>query len=186
MRTQKRGMSSIVATSLVITITILAGAMIGTFVVPFVQKNLERSTECSNYENYFSLETDILGPICYQSSSKNNYIVVEAMNDKSLEDGIVGFQLLLVQGASPSNPAGKAVSIGAKQSGSSDPNFQILGAISGQTTLPPKSGEILTYVYNDGEKYERAEISAIVGNGRVCERKSDIIKIVPCGNDRGA
>ncbi len=184
MRTQKKGMSSIVATSLVITITILAGAMIGTFVVPFVQKNLERSTECNNYEDYFSLNTEILGPICYQSSSNKNYIVIEAANDKALEAGIVGFQLLLVQGASPSNPAGRAVSIGVKQSGASDSNFQLLGATSGQPTLSPKSGEILTYVYNDGEKYERAEIAAIVGNGRVCERKSDIIKIVPCGNDR--
>ncbi len=184
MKPQKHGMSSIVATSLIITITILAGAMIGTFVVPFVQKNLERSTECNNYENYFSLNTEILDPICYQSSSKNNYIVVEAANDKTLEAGIVGFQLLLIQGGSPSNPAGRAVSIGVKQSGSSDSNFKLFGATSGQITLPPKSGEILTYIYNDGEKYEKAEIAAIVGNGRVCERKSDTIKIVPCGNER--
>ena len=185
MNKQKKGMSSIVATSLVITITILAGAILGSFIVPFVQKNLERSTECNDFENYFSLETELLGPICYQTVSNNNYIVIGAKNDKTLELGVNGLNLLLIQVSNPGNPAGKAVSINVKQGGASDQKLQLLGAGNQlSAALPPKSGEILTYVYNDGQKYDRVDIAAIVGNGKVCERRSDRVKIAPCGNER--
>lgn len=177
-------MSSIVATSLVITITILAGALIGTFVVPFVQKNLERSTECTNYENYFSFESDTLGPICYQQNpSKNNYVVVSAVNDKTLEKGIVGFQLLFIRVADKNDP-GAAISAKVQQSGASDARLQLFEG-SAKTAVLPKAGEIRVYTYNDGQKYDRVEISAIVGNGRVCERKADSAKIVACGNAQG-
>lgn len=180
---QKEGMSSIVATSLIITITILAGALIGTFVVPFVQKNLERSTECTNYEDYFSFEDKLLGPICYQNPSKKNYVVVSAANDKTLESGIVGFQLLFIRVANKDNP-GAAVSVSLKQSGASDAQLQLFDG-SAKPAMLPKAGEISTYVYNDGQKYERVEISTIVGNGRVCERKADSAKIVACGSAPG-
>lgn len=180
---KKRGMSSIVATSLVITITILAGALIGTFVVPFVQKSLERSTECTNYEMYFSLESDTLGPLCYQNPSKNNYVVVSATNDKTLEKGIVGFQLLFIRIANKDDP-GAAVSVKVQQSGASDVRLQLYeGGM--KTAVLPKAGEIWVYSYNDGQRYDRVEISTIVGNGRVCERKADSAKIVACGNAQG-
>ncbi len=181
MMQEKRGMSSIVATSLVITITILAGAILGTFIVPFVQKNLERSTECTDYESYFSFEAELLDPICHQTSN-NNYVVVSAKNDKALEKGIQGFQLLFVKVADPSSPGGKAVSVAMRQSGASVPQLTMLGASGKNPARAPKAGEILTYVYNDGASYNRVDIAAIVGNGRVCERRSDTIKIVACGN----
>lgn len=183
MRIEKKGMSSIVATSLVITITILAGAIIGTFIVPFVQKNLERSTECTDYETYFSLDSEVLGPICYNTGNKN-YVIVGADNDKAIEKGIQGFQLLFIKVASPgSTTGGKAVSVLVKQSGSNDAKLTLAGEPSAARV--PKAGEILAYIYNDGTKYDRVEISAIVGNGRVCERKSDTAKIVSCGNAPG-
>ena len=154
MNIKKRGMSSIVATSLIITITILAGAIIGTFVVPFVQKNLERSTECTSYDTYFTLENELLGPICYQGTK--NYIVVGAKNDKSLEPNVNGFQVRFVQIAKIGGGSGAAQSVGMKQS----------------------------YVYDDGIVYDRVDVSAIVGNSRICERSSDTAKILPCGNAR--
>ena len=176
-------MSSIIATSLVITITILAGALIGTFVVPFVQKNLERSTECTNYEEYFSLESDVLGPICYQRTSKNNYVIVSSANDKALERGVVGFQLLFVRVANKNDP-GAAVSVKVQQSGASDARLQLFEE-SVKPAVLPKAGEVRIYQFNDGQNYDRVDISTIVGNGRVCDRKADSAKIVACGNAEG-
>ncbi len=179
-------MSSIVATSLVITITILAGAILGSFIVPFVQKNLERSSECNDFENHFTLEEDVLEDICYQPTSKGNYVVVGAKNDKAAIGNVVGFQVLFIQVSNPSNPGGKAMSILVKQSGASADTFKLLDSGNKPVTaIPPKPGEVSTYVFNDGQKYNRVEISTIVGNGRVCERKGDSVKILACGTSAG-
>lgn len=167
-----------VATSLIIAITVFAAAVVGTFVVPWVQRNLQSSTECTNYDDYFRFD-ESLGPLCYQPEKKH-YLVVGAKNDKQLATNIVGFALTLQKIGLPEGGGGQSKSIVVKKDGGEVAGMSMYNGAT--KILVPAAGESLTYLYNDGVQYDNAEIRAVVGNGRVCDKRSDTIKLRACGN----
>ena len=56
MRKNNKGMSGIVATVLLIMLTIVLGAFLAKFVIPFVKNNLSKSSECLDYRDHFSFQ----------------------------------------------------------------------------------------------------------------------------------
>ena len=177
---RKKGLSVMVATSLIIAITVFAAAVVGTFIVPFVQRNLETSTECTRYDDYFRFEEN-LEVLCYQGTK--HYLVIGAKNDKELATKVVGFALVLQKVATPgSSEGGQAKSITVKKGEAEIAGMEMYDKT--KKIIVPAPGESYTYLYDDGKQYDSAEIRAIVGNGRVCDKRSDIIKLRACGNAR--
>lgn len=179
MALRKKGLSVMVATSLIIAITVFAAAVVGTFIVPWVQRNLQSSTECTNYDDYFRFE-ESLGALCYQD--KKHYLVLGAKNDRQLAENVVGFALTLQKIAAPGGAGGQSKSISVKKGEAEIANMKMYDGTT--KIVVPAAGESHTYVYDDGTQYDNAEIRAIVGNGRVCDKRSDTIKLRACGNTR--
>ena len=53
MRWKKRGLSEIIATIAIVLLTVGAITLVVAFVVPFVRDNLNSSTECLDYKEYY-------------------------------------------------------------------------------------------------------------------------------------
>ena len=57
---KKKALSDVVATVLIILLTVIAGAIIAQFIVPYVKDSLAESSECLDYNNgYFQFEEKI-------------------------------------------------------------------------------------------------------------------------------
>lgn len=100
MRINSRAVSPIIATVLIILVTISAGAILTKIVVPFVKNNLQDSTECYPYQDYFKFE-DLQESNCI--SGNNAYVSINAKNIErnvnaetidSLNSSIEGFELI--------------------------------------------------------------------------------------------
>jgi hypothetical protein len=176
MASNKRGVSPVVAEVLLVMLTLAAIGIVVAFVLPFIKENLNKSTECLNYKDYFKFqEVFKLGAESYKYNCKNNTnhlygISIKAGSDKSLAESIIGFNVVFV-GITSS----KAVRIdgGASVDG--------VNMISGTGPLEiPNAGEVRTYVYSSLEGFKKMEVYPVLKSGRICEM-SDSIDIVPCG-----
>ena len=56
MKMDKRGVSPVIAEILLVMLTIAAIGIVAGFVIPFVQNTLTKSTECTNYNDYFKFQ----------------------------------------------------------------------------------------------------------------------------------
>ncbi len=172
---EKRGLSQVVATVLLILITVAAAVIIAGFIIPWIRGGLE-STECFNYRDYFTFENDF-GYNCYNEyNGVNNYLI--SISAKSglneTQENVVGFGLALIkQGDSVAltvmnedNPATKGI---------------FMNSGFGNPLVLPKSGEIRTYYYNNSDTFESARVYPILKSGRKCE-PSDTVVITKCEN----
>lgn len=171
----KRGISEIVSTVLIILLTLIVAATIYSFVVPFVEKNLQSGSECIGYENYFKFvkEQNVNGVI-YELNCESNGrqgVFVRSSGDLNLNK-VNGFQLVFLKDNGLTNsvkvlnnsPIGKV-----KMFNSPSPFIE----------LPPQ-GDSRTYVYQSGESYKSMKIYSILNSGRVCEANNDEISFAPC------
>jgi len=168
MNSGKRGLSPIIATVLIVLLTVAGVAVLVGIVVPFVRDNLNKSTECSNFQGYFEFVEDFdYGGKNYNFNcfSGSRYgISLEATSAKSVDEKeLLGFHLGFF---------GEGISEGV------EPNELIMLNGSLEIDLPER-GEIRTYIYPSIEEYNRMEVYPVLSNGKVCE-KSDDIEIISC------
>lgn len=169
----KKGLSTIVASVIIIFLTILAIMVIAQFAIPFVKNNLTKSTECLNYREYFEFD-ESLSYNCMNGTGVNaEYIFsVKARGERSLSSEIKGFVIVLrKEGASdPLNIYdGSAVNSEVKMFNVSEQTYRI-----------PINGETYTYRYKNGDSFNEAEIYPVLKSGRTCESRNDLQVIKRC------
>jgi len=168
----KKGVSPIIATVLIILLTISAGVMISKILVPFVKNNLYESTECLGFEDYFQFE-EIQGSNCISNEnilvsirSKSVEREVAGNNANQLNKSISGFSLVFVK-------SGKTERLDV-------PGNKIKMYNYDDPVSIPEPGGVRTYNASVAEKFDDAEVYPVLASGRICD-KSDSIKLLNCG-----
>ncbi len=175
----RKGLSPIVATILIIMLTVGAVAMLAKFIVPFVKDNLNKGSECVNYRDYFKFvesfefEGKELAFNCREGGLYGAMIQSSAEPDLGKE--VAGFKIIFTGEADSAN-----IVVKDEQKTSKKLNEGRMLNKSITKIEIPKEGEINTFVFNLSKDYENMEIYPILNSGRVCEDKTDIIKIKDC------
>lgn len=182
----KKGVSTVVAVVLLILLTFSAVTLLLSFIKPFVEDNLKKSTECIPYNEYFQFEDNFdTNYNCYKAPTPPaaNYltgIMVKAGTKLSTEDmeQLNGFVLVFKKGAdSESIKVTDGISAARVPKGiwvlETTPPYSFTVNIN-------KPGEMITYVYNSSKQYDEVEIYPLLKSDRICEFKSDSINLIQC------
>lgn len=174
---KKRGLSQVVATVLLILITVAAAVIIAGFIIPWIRGGLD-STECFNYREYFVFENDY-GFNCYNRyNGMNNYLI--SISAKSglneTQENVAGFGLAFVK-------KGDSVVLTVMNDVAPliNPSRIFMNSNLSSNLYLPKSGEVRTYYYNNSDIFESARVYPILKSGRKCEL-SDTVVITECEN----
>lgn len=178
----KRGLSTIVATILVIAITVVAVVLIAKVIIPFVQENLDKSTRCLSYQDYFQFKESFeyngkeYRYNCHNQSTENLYAVSIQTSNLNDSSNIKGFKLIFSQEDSDS------ISVLDNQATSNNEGgIRMLDSSLGSLSVP-KEGEFFTYVFNAGSAiYDEVEIMPLLASGKICPA-SDKISLESCSN----
>ena len=153
----KRGVSPVIATVLLLVLTLVAVSILSVFIIPFVKNSLEGSKDC----------VDVLGGIRFDSGSSYNCKTTNRTGFSVRIDNpnIVGFKLsLYAQGVADPYTI---------QNGSSHAKLRMLSATAFNTPLEvPIEGGLRTYVANG--TYDRVEVNPILKNGKLCDAREQI------------
>lgn len=164
----KKGISNVIASVILIALTIVALVVIAQFVIPFVKNNLQKSGECLDYQRYFVLDNS------FKYNCKKNglgYVIsVRAEGQKELEDKVAGLKLVLYGGAI-------ITPLEIKDDKSINQTFFMID--SGNFKVP-KTGEIRSYAYNVSNNFDRVEVYTLLKSGRTCETPSDQVTLGAC------
>mgnify|MGYP001590538010 FL=1 len=161
----KRGVSPVIATVLLLALTVGLASIIFAFVVPFVQDQLGNSKACLK----------VLDGVEFADSKFNCYSPTEtgfSIKVKKTEVTAVRVSFIDDVGNSevkniPDNDV--------------DENFRIIGGEYGPALNNfPSSGGQRTYITN--KKYSKAEISPVTESGNTCA-VADTIEFTPCSPD---
>lgn len=169
----KKGLSTVVATILILSIVVVSVAILSRIIVPFVKENLDRSSECFGYEEAFVFDEDSVFN-CYESGK-----IIVSVSSKRVEEKEppLGFNLVFIKEGSSN-----AVKVVPGSLPNELKNFQDNSNIA----KIPSQSETLSYEYtvSDASNYFKAEIYTILKNGRVCEKRNDYINLIPCSSRR--
>src|SRR3989344_6269884 len=97
---EKKGLSPIIATVLLLLVTIAAVALIANFIIPFIKGQL-KTTACVKYVDYFSFD-DEFNFNCYDTNNQYG-VSVTAKDNQTFNEKIKGFNLIFL-GAGTSKP----------------------------------------------------------------------------------
>lgn len=172
---KKKGVSTVVATVLVILITLVAAVLVGSFVIPFIRDSLNKGGECVNYRGYFAFESSSKYN-CYLKSGNNyNYIVsINALEGAKSSDAeqIGGFDLLFYQ----SDGSSSRVKVRATGSDSG-----ISFGVSGETGIKiPNPGEWMTYNYTTTKAFNKVEVYPALKSGSICSSPDSAELSIKC------
>jgi len=170
---RKKGMSVVVASVLLILLTISAVAIIAQFLIPFTEDSLE-STECFEFRDHFSFD-ESFDYNCYDDTNNVYTLSVKVRSDNSSSEKVegIGFRL-----------TGKGIgtsAIAIEGEGVSTISMMDSRIGNGNVVIPKPTGRYsaLSYNYGSDELFERAEVYPVLKGGKVCE-KSDSIEIISC------
>ncbi len=188
---KKKALSEVVATVLIILITVVTATLIAQFLVPYVSNTLTKSSECLNYNNgYFQFEEKVgikdaekyncLDNRTTTTTPPTGYLLFGASikarpSEQDVIDKVEGFNLAFIDETSS-----KSIVI---KPGVQDNKFKILGKNFGDALAVPSNGEVFTYVYSEtdpGKNYQTIEVYPILKSGRQCTSARDRITIEPC------
>jgi FlaG/FlaF family flagellin (archaellin) len=174
MLSQKKGISAIVATILLVMLSVVAVTVIAAFVVPFVRENLYEGTECVDYSDYFSFSEEF-DYNCYVFEDPFYRYVISVSaesNSEDIEAEVKGFTLAFL------TPIGDSQAIEVYENAPDGTGDGMIRRIDMSEPLEaPESGGTRTYVYNsDGVTFEFVKIYPNLNSGKSCA-ESDSIKI---------
>jgi len=171
----KKGISDVVATVLIIMITIAAVAVIAGFVVPFVRNSLQKSTECAAYKSYYIFD-ESFGYNCYNGNTHS--ISIKASFDKSLAENVGGIKVVF----SDKSGASKVVEIKNDSVSSQDEGGISIKGKPGENLRIPGPGGVITYAYSAlaEEHFLSAEVYPVLKNGRICADSKESIDLMAC------
>lgn len=164
---KKRGIAPIVATVLIILITVVAATLIAAFILPFVNDKLSEGKTC--FDTLGDLEIYYSDYNCYYVDSNEEGRV--GFSVKVNGEKISGFKVVLVD-------SGNADSITIK-SGTTDASLRMLAGDFNQPLEFPDLGGVRTYVYKGNAK--SVEIYPITTTDDECNL-SDSIQLDQCIN----
>jgi flagellin-like protein len=167
----RRGVSPVVATVLLILITIAGISIIAGVLIPFISNNLETSTACIEYRNYYEFSSDFSFN-CYKEYStpaaNGHAITLRAGSDSEVGEGIKGFEMIFLKEGSSK----KIVVLNGSQV-SALAGVQMLGG--GSIFEIPQPGEIRTYIINDSSLYTGVEVYPVLVSEKVCDLSDSVI-----------
>lgn len=169
-----RGLSDVLATVLLISLTIAAVGIIVGFIVPFVNKSLG-STNCFEFRDYFRFEESFDYNCFYNDADNKIYsLTVRPQADNSSSDKIIGFDLRFFGLSTASTTS-------VRTDGTSSSGISMLNSIPIQ--IPQSGGlySVLTYNYTTdvNTDYNKVEIYPVIEKGKICEA-SDSINLARC------
>ncbi|PIN89576.1 hypothetical protein COU60_03120 [Candidatus Pacearchaeota archaeon CG10_big_fil_rev_8_21_14_0_10_34_76] len=169
----KRGISPIIATVLILLITFVAISILAVFVVPFVSESLEGSEECF----------DILGHVTFDESPYNCNIGGTLGDGSEGErtgfsvrvggEDISGLKIALYNEGSSEVVEFLNGTIGNTLSS----KLRMLNGLFSEGLEMPKKGGVRTYVAEG--LFEKIEVSARLKSGKTCDL-SDSIELNTC------
>ena len=136
----KKGVSEVIATVLIILLTVTAIGILGVVIIPFVQKNLEEGSLCSDTLNKIEIIHD---DSCYNSNPLNQ------RTDVKVKVGNVDIDGIYLVFENPDISESKSFDITSGKTIPEINNNIIL-------TLPQKGGGEKIYTVNKGYKNVRA------------------------------
>lgn len=171
----KRGISDVVATVLIMMITIAAVAVIAGFVVPFVRNSLQKSTECAAYKSYYTFD-ESFGYNCYDENIYS--ISIKASFDKLLAENVGGIKIVF----SDKSGASKVVEIKNDSISSQDEGGISIKGSPFENLRIPGPGGVITYAYSAlaEEQFLSAEVYPVLKNGRICADSKESIDLIAC------
>lgn len=160
----KRGVSPVIATVLLIVVTLVAVSLVALFVIPFVKDNLDNSKGCFDVLDDITLNN--AGYTCSNASATGGRTGFSVQINN---DNIVGFKVILFK-----EGAANSYSV---ENGSKMDNIRMLnkdfGNVGDTNTIEvPGKGSVRTYVAK-GE-YTRVEVNPILITGDICDAKETI------------
>jgi FlaG/FlaF family flagellin (archaellin) len=157
---KNKGLSSVIASILLVLITIAMIIILSNILIPFVKDSLSKSSECKFYEESYVFDSS------FNLNCKNGSQYIFSIENKNGD--VNGFDILLV-----SDDVKKKYSV--RMNSSSDG----IKMINGDNVLNvPKKGEIESYNINDSINYKIAEIYPFSGT-KSCT-KSDEVNLKIC------
>ena len=173
----KRGLSEVIVTVLLILITIAAFILIANVLVPFVKNSLPKSSECLPYKDYFKFEEslDYLGDKYYYNCMDAGAYGISVRGEGYSRGNVtapLGFAVVFANG-----PERKSIEF--KEGNVKTWNIRMLNNSTAIIKIP-EIGGVQTYVYNESILgYTDMKINPILPSGRTCD-SSDSIKINIC------
>ena len=165
----KRGVSPVIATVLLLVLTLVAVSILSVFVIPFVKNSLSGGEDCVKTLGDISINEET-GYLCYvekPETGTGNEGEIEYRTGFSVRidnENIVGFKVnLIYEGSSKSFQV---------ESGKNDSNLRMLDKNFGQSFEVPTSGGTRTYVTKG--RFSSVEIVPVLENGRICDNRDEI------------
>lgn len=157
---KKRGLSEVIATILMIVLTLAAVMVAYAFIRPMIDKNTKQSKECFDSMDSFSINS-ALGYTCYKTNESATYIMVDRNKDidiSGLAFSLKGenFITYKVYNNLVSDPAGVRMY----------DNTDILQI--------PKIGESKTYIFPNINA-TGVDMAIIMPSGAICNKVSQIL-----------
>lgn len=180
---RKKGMSPIVATLGLLLITVAAVGFIAPLVYNLVKTNLNESTECIGFEEYFTFyeEFDYNCYAIVDDRTKNYSVTAVSVEADTVSpekvENIAGFKLIF-RGPGQEELIDVTEGVPVEK-----PGLRMLKF--GETELSvPSGGGVKTYVlnYTEGGAFETVEIYPLLKNERICE-KTDSMRVYFCATD---
>jgi flagellin-like protein len=192
MKQNKKGVSDVVTTVLIIMLTIAAIGVIAGFVVPFVKNSLQKSTECADYKGFYTFDESLsFNSNCYSGSTYvfsikaisaevggSTFVVGKGVNatnysvapNKKLIENVDRIKLILTRADGTTKSADI---INDSKSG--------IGGVSMYGNMDnivlPGPGGIVTYNYTSTDAFARAEVYPVLKSGRICADVRESINI---------
>lgn len=169
----KKGLSPIIATVLLILLTVSAAVFISKFIYDFVKEKMDK-TDCYDYIDYFKFDSE-LGYNCYVLNDPNYYykLSLTAKNVRpEAEAKLKGFGLKFYKEGDS-----KVVKSGGTEGTEGTEGIKMLSNSSAPISIP-RRGETRSYNYTDSNKYASVKVYAILKT-RECEAVEEV-SILAC------
>ena len=167
----RKGVSPVIATVLLLVLTIVIGWIIFSVVIPFVKDSLGDSKACLDvFEGVEFPESKFN---CYNSTTLTSSTYNTGFSVKVKKEGVVGFRVALIGSTGSSDVVDIKPNMDGDVSG--------LRMVGGSSDIEfPSVGGQRSYVVDN--KYEKAEISPITKSGEICA-VADKIDFTNCYRD---
>jgi flagellin-like protein len=177
----ERGISPVVAAVLLLVITVVAGALIMSFVLPFVKQNLDDSGGCLEVLEGIEFAQSQFN--CFDDKGNSNPLDDETgFSVKINHESVDGFRVGLIDSSGSSTVYTiTSDNVGGSTVGTSLEKIRMVGSGAsgyGAALKFPDIGGQRSYVAN--AEYSEAEISPVLIDGDVCS-VTDRVDFEPCG-----
>ena len=171
---KKRGISPVIATVMIMMITIAAAALLMGFVLPFITDQTEGASEC--FDVFQGVEFGSTSHNCYLDSTMDCDEGVDCNNRTGFSvrvknEGVVGFKISLTGGGSSD--------VYDIDGNTQDSNLRMLEEDFDEELDFPEVGGMRTYVIK--EDYESIRVAPILEGGKSCDVMDTVILNVCIG-----